>query len=363
MMPDSPRVSVIVPCFNQGQYLDEAVESVLAQTYQDFEILVVDDGSTDPDTARLLAEYERPKTRVFRTPNQGLARARNFLLERARGDYLCALDADDALEPTFLEKTVDVLDRHPGFTFVSCWLTMFGTESHLWCQDRCDLATLLAECTVLTAAPVRRRAVLDVGGYDEKMPHAGYEDWDLWITLTERGHEGTIVPEPLVRYRRHPGSMTAHTDGAMHMALVEYLIDKHRTSYARHWPDILIRKWGDLVDVLRANRDLEHHLDHDLVARLDQRHQELARLRSVLERPEEAVNRRRGAGEGRVHVDALALEPDATSRHVARLEEAVQNARAEVQALRTSRSWRITAPLRAAYGAMQRLVTRDPRHP
>src|SRR5579862_7046804 len=101
-----PRVSVIVPCYNLGEYLDEAVESVLAQTYQDFEILIVDDGSTNDKTRTILSNYARPRTTVYRTPNRGLAAARNFLVARARGEYLCALDADDKLHPTFLEKTV-----------------------------------------------------------------------------------------------------------------------------------------------------------------------------------------------------------------------------------------------------------------
>ena len=95
----APRISVIVPCYNLGAYLDEAVKSVLAQTYQDFEILIVDDGSTDPVTISLLDHYAQPKTTVFRTSNQKLAAARNFLIARARGTYLCALDADDKLHP------------------------------------------------------------------------------------------------------------------------------------------------------------------------------------------------------------------------------------------------------------------------
>src|SRR5437867_2880272 len=148
----APKVSVIVPCYNLGRYLDEAVDSVLAQSFQDFEIVVVDDGSTDPETQALLAGYCRPKTRVVRLAHGGLAAARNAGIAESAGEYLCALDADDRLRPTFLKKTVDVLDRDPSITFVSTWLRNFEDEKWDWTPERWDFPALLCEDTVLTAA-------------------------------------------------------------------------------------------------------------------------------------------------------------------------------------------------------------------
>ena len=97
----TPLISVIVPCYNLGAYIEETIQSVLAQTVQDFEILVVDDGSTDADTVNLLASGSWPRTQIFRTPNGGLARARNTLIQRSNGRFLCALDADDKLHPQY----------------------------------------------------------------------------------------------------------------------------------------------------------------------------------------------------------------------------------------------------------------------
>ena len=133
---ETPRVSVIIPCYNLGQYLDEAVESVLSQTYQDFEILIVDDGSTDPATQALLADYRRPKTRVMRTTHGGLAAARNLAIANTAGAYLCALDADDRLEPWYLERVVPILDADPSVAFASCWLRTFGEEDWEWKPER-----------------------------------------------------------------------------------------------------------------------------------------------------------------------------------------------------------------------------------
>src|SRR5262245_47528368 len=117
-MSKRPLVSVVIPCFNLGAYLDETVQSVLTQTVSDFEILIVDDGSTDAVTRDLLAGGRWPRAQVFRTENRGLARARNFLLGHARGEFICALDADDKLHPRYLESALSAFEQDPGLTFV-----------------------------------------------------------------------------------------------------------------------------------------------------------------------------------------------------------------------------------------------------
>jgi len=328
-----PRVSVIIPCYNLDAYLDEAVRSVLAQTLQDFEIIVVNDGSTDPETNRLLTEYRRPRTQVLATAeNRGLPAARNLAIGHATGEYLCALDADDTLDPAFFAKAVPLLDADPALAFVSCWLRGFGGEPWVWRQDRCDLATLLAECTVCTAALVRRALVLECGGYDTAMPTPGDEDWDLWISLVERGHRGVILPEVLFQYRQRPGSMSTALRGETHVRVMEYLIRKHEAAYRRHLPDVLRRKAIDLERALRVNYGFERTLECELEQQIRSSREELARLRAKLEGGVPA----RGAG--------------ATP-----LEEALRSARREIAELRRSWSWRLTAPGRAAYDLLRRL--------
>src|SRR5215510_3465463 len=302
-----PAVSVVIPCYNLGQYLDDAVSSVLAQSFQDFEILIVDDGSTDAATRAILERYARPKTRVIRTEHVGLAAARNLGIRQARGRYLCALDADDRLEPSFLERMTRVLDHDDSLTFSSCWLRTFGDETWEWKPERCDLPTLLWEDTVLTAALVRRDAVLAVGGYDTNMPEQGDEDWDLWLTLVERGHRGAILPEILFNYRRRAGSMsTVCWHGAGHLPLLRYRVAKHRATYERYRLDVLLHQDDATAALLRRNDRLERHIASDLVPAVDLRRQELAALRARM----------------------------AAKSHVEQLEEALHNTSAEVAALR-----------------------------
>jgi glycosyltransferase involved in cell wall biosynthesis/peptidoglycan/xylan/chitin deacetylase (PgdA/CDA1 family)/SAM-dependent methyltransferase len=235
-----PTVSVVIPCYNLGAYVNEAVQSVLDQTYQDFEILLIDDGSTDPITRHLFASYRRPRTRILRTENQGLARTRNLGIREAAGRYVSFLDADDLLEPTFLERTVAVLESEPSLAFASCWLEGFGQSQFLWTPSTCDFPHLLAEDTVCTAALTRKDALVSVGGFDAAMPLPGYEDWDLAIGLVERGLRGRIVPEVLFRYRIRPGSMTGScTAPENHARLLRYIVEKHPEAYEQHLAGVL----------------------------------------------------------------------------------------------------------------------------
>jgi cellulose synthase/poly-beta-1,6-N-acetylglucosamine synthase-like glycosyltransferase/SAM-dependent methyltransferase len=235
-----PTVSVVIPCYNLGAFLDQAVQSVLDQSFQDFEIVVVDDGSTEEATRLLFASYRRPRTRVIRTENRGLARARNLGIEQARGRYVSCLDADDLLDPGFLEKAVAALDAQPHLGFASCWLTAFGESSFTWTPESCDFPVLLSECTVCTAALQRRDAVLAAGGYDPGMPLPGYEDWDLAIGLIEAGRPGTILREPLFRYRIRRGSMSvACMEPSNHRRLLRYMVAKHHSSYRGHRRELL----------------------------------------------------------------------------------------------------------------------------
>ncbi|HEX3704146.1 MAG TPA: glycosyltransferase family A protein [Vicinamibacterales bacterium] len=335
----APRVSVIIPCYDLGRYLDEAVGSVLAQTYQDFEIIVVDDGSMEPETLALIEDYRRPKTRVVRAAHGGLAAARNMGIAHAQGDLLCALDADDRLAPSFLEKTVRALDDDPAIAFASCWLRAFGDEAWEWRPERCDLPALLSEDTILTAALVRRDAVASAGGYDTAMPVQGDEDWDLWLTLVERGYHGVIIPEVLFDYRRRAGSMsTVCWHGPGHLPLAGYRIAKHAAAYRAHLRDVLLRQDAETVVLLRRNDELERYIATDLEPSVALRRREVASLQS------------RFASTTPAPADAAHSQSLADAECIRHLDTALEAAAAEVAALRNSASWRVTAPLRRLYG-------------
>jgi glycosyltransferase involved in cell wall biosynthesis len=324
-----PRVTIVIPCHNLGAYLDEAVQSALDQTFPDFDIVVVDDGSTDEATRRLLADYRRPRTRVIRQAHRGLPAARNRALAETEATYICALDADDRLAPTYLERSVAVLDADPSLAFASHWVRTFGDEVTEWRPERCDLAAVLDMNTINGAALVRREALLAVGGWDESM-REGCEDWDLWLRLLERGYRGTIIPEVLFYYRRRPGSMSRvmmATD--VQLGVFGHILAKHRESYRRHLGELVERRERDIARLAREIYDLD--LDHagwllPEIARAEEEREALeAKARRV------AAERAREAELERLAARVAALEH-------------------EVADLRRSWSWRVTAPLRAVYG-------------
>ena len=333
----TPLISVIIPCYNLGAYVDEAIQSVLAQTVQDFEILVVDDGSTDEDTVKILKSGSWPRTQIFRTPNCGLACARNMLVQRSTGRFSCALDADDKLHPQYFEKTLAAFDAEPELTFVSTRLQMFGEQTLVAPMDlRCDLPTLLMDCPIFPAALVRREAVLSIGGYDEQMPAQGDEDWDFWISLLERGHRGLILPEILFYYRRRSGSLCEGcTTGETHLRLMEYLTRKHEAAFRAYLEEALLLKDRLLSEQLGKNWQVEREIS-DHRAAIARRRAELTSLQETLV-AKSAQERR--------NCDAALLT----------MQREYSLALEEIANLRASRSWKVTAPLRTAIDVLRRL--------
>jgi glycosyltransferase involved in cell wall biosynthesis len=209
--PDIPTVSVIIPCYGQAQYLPAAVASVVAQTFDDWELVVVDDGSPD-DTAqvaeRLINRHVGRRIRLLRGPNQGLSRARNTGIEAARGRYILPLDADDEVAPTMLESTVDVLERDPSIAAVYTDLQQFGEGDHLIRAADFNPNTL-PDANHLSYCSLYRREVWEaVGGYNPNMKW-GYEDWDFWLGVVEKGYQARRIPQPLFRYRIRATGMYA----------------------------------------------------------------------------------------------------------------------------------------------------------
>ena len=267
--------------------------------------------------------------------------ARNFLIDRSSGEYLCALDADDKLHPRYFERTLATFEREPSLAFVSSWLQMFGAEDRIWPRDsRCDLETLLCHDPIFSAALVRRSAVVAAGGYDENMPAQGDEDWDLWISLIEAGHAGVILPEILFYYRRRRGSMCdLCTTGRTHLDLVEYLVHKHLDSYRAHVPEVLLWKEVRLDEQRAANARLERELVDHLEPALERRGAELTRLKNVLEEC-----RRQPVDRGLLANAVAGFTSNGDRADFERLRAEHQRCLSEIVALRTSVSWKCARP-------------------
>ena len=258
------KVSVIIPCYNQGQYVDEAFDSILKQTFQDFEMIIVDDGATDVFTIQKLKEYNKPKTRVLHTTNQGLPNARNNGIKEAKGEYMLPLDADDYFETTFLEKAVKVLDTKPGVGVVSCGMQCFGISQKRHLPQGGDVKNFLAQNNACVASLFRKICWEQVGGYDGKMTQ-GYEDWNFWIDITKRGWLVHVIPEYEFYYRRRPGSMVRDSD-AIKPELMKQLVNNHRELFERYVDDVVAQKEKKILMLKQAKGTLLNSVNYKLGA-------------------------------------------------------------------------------------------------
>lgn len=200
-----PKVSVVIATYNTGPYICEAVESVLTQTYRDFEIIVIDDGSTD-DTRERLSRFQQQIIYIYQE-NRERSAARNHGIRVAQGEYVAFLDADDYWLPDKLEKQISVLENDPDLAAVNCWMKPFYGDEMLpdiagAAFDRRNIHNafeeLLLEKTMPLCAVMRKACLESVGAFDETI--SCIEDWDLWLRLTLQ-YRVDIVPEVLAYYR------------------------------------------------------------------------------------------------------------------------------------------------------------------
>lgn len=207
-----PRVSVIVPAYNAMRYLPLALDSILSQTFQDFEILIVDDGSRD-GIQQWAAQLDEPRVHFFTQENGGSAAARNTGISHATGEYIAFLDSDDLWDPTKLEKQVQLLDQQQDIGLVYAWVATMDAEGVLdgkaYCNSESgDVWDSLIEGDLLVcgSTPMIRRACFgEVGLFDVQFAYA--QTWEMWLRIAAK-YPFQVIPEVLVHYRSHPGNIS-----------------------------------------------------------------------------------------------------------------------------------------------------------
>jgi len=206
----TPLVTIITPFYNAAEVFHETARSVLQQSFQQWEWLIIDDASTDQSSLAMLSQYRDrdPRIRIIRNErNLGLPGTRNAGFAAATTQYVMMLDDDDLLEPTAVEKMLWFLLTHPRYAAVTGWTVGFGGQQYLWPKgfDCCE-QILSANC-LTSIAMVRRSIHQSVGGFDASI-RDGMEDWEFWLRLADRGLWGATIPEYMQWYRRRP----AHSD-------------------------------------------------------------------------------------------------------------------------------------------------------
>ncbi len=247
----TPAVSVLLPVYNAQRYLPAAVESVLGQTFRDFELIAVDDGSTDR-SLEILRRYEAadPRVRIISRPNAGLVASLNEALTIARGAFIARMDADDICLPHRFQRQMDYLAAHPDCVLLGSHVVTMDQDGALICQmpdiafghDNIDAALLrrgwpMVHPTVMMRADALRKA----GAYRaETWP---YEDHDLFLRMAEVGRVENL-PEVLLNYRKHSASISAQSSSNRDAIVVNVIVEACRRRGLPVHPDVTMVRGG-----------------------------------------------------------------------------------------------------------------------
>jgi glycosyltransferase involved in cell wall biosynthesis len=223
-----PKISIIITCYNLGNYLEEAIASIKGHSpLDDSEIIVVNDGSIDQVTIEILKAIEQQDKSIFvlNQRNMGLAKARNNGIKQAKGKYIIPLDADNKLRPEFITQTISILDNNPEIDVVHGNAQNFGNKVSIWKSKPFYFPEMLLNNYIDACAGFRKSTWEKLGGYDEKMPVMGFEDWDLWLRMGNAGCNFQYVDELFFDYRVRDNSMLA---GAWEKReiLLDYIFNK-----------------------------------------------------------------------------------------------------------------------------------------
>ncbi|HEY7912328.1 MAG TPA: glycosyltransferase family A protein [Blastocatellia bacterium] len=211
-----PAVSIIIPVYNAARFIGEALDSVFAQTFTDFEAIVVNDGSSDKKELELAIEPYRERIVYIEQENRGVSAARNSGIRAARGRYIALLDSDDIWEPEYLAVQVEALEREPGLDVVFPNALIFGDSPHAGKKyqdvnpaegDVTFERLVTQKCYVWVGVTARREVIVNAGMFDESL--RSVEDFDLWLRIVKRGGRIGYHRRVLARYRKRVGSLSA----------------------------------------------------------------------------------------------------------------------------------------------------------
>ena len=261
----SVQVSIIVPCYKQAHFLKESLQSVLEQTYTNWECIIVNDGSPD-DTERFAEQWcaRDNRFKYLKKENGGLSSARNAGIASSKGEYILPLDADDILHEDYLTLLVPELQQNPSLAIVSCYSNFFiDNRSNIIHQQKPIGTTyhaLLYENNMMATSLYHKKYWEEVGGYDENMKN-GFEDWEFWIAITKKGREYKFVEAFLFYYRKSKKSMLIDTLAHHVESNMEYVFKKHN--------EIYIAQFGTTMEYLFFLIKRHHTSEHKIKKSLE----------------------------------------------------------------------------------------------
>ena len=241
------KVSIIIPCFNQAKFIPETLDSVLAQTYQNWECIIIDDGSYD-NSREIVQDYIDKDSRFsyIYQENQGPAAARNNGIQHSYGDFILPLDADDLIADTYIEKAISVFVSNPDFKIVYCKAKKFGACNQIWDLPDYSYEKFIWENMIFCSSIFKRKDYDKTNGYNSNM-RDGLEDWDFWLSLLNPSDKVYRIDEILFFYRIKNTSRNTHAEEIEH-ELLQKMYMNHKEKYEPYMKDFInIKRHRDLA--------------------------------------------------------------------------------------------------------------------
>lgn len=255
-------VSVIIPCYNDYKYINDAIKSINNQTYKNVEIIIIDDGS-DLKTKEVLKSIIQENIIIIYQENAGPSAARNIGIKRSKGEFVLTLDADDYFEPTFIAKALDLLQKNENVGLISCWIKVFTNERivEMFKPQGGSVKDFLLQNNASGNTLFRKKSWHDAGGYDEKM-RKGYEDWEFNLSIVKAGWEIIIIEEFLFNYRRKEVSRNSQANKLHKYELWKYIYLKHQDLWnANH--ELMINNTFEQMEILeKATHNLRKSINY-----------------------------------------------------------------------------------------------------
>ena len=229
-MKNKDLVSVIIPCYNQGEFLEECLTSVFASSYTNLEVIVVNDGSTDNSNEIIQQHQYQFKFTYINQSNAGPSNARNQAIKVARGSYILPLDADDKIGKDYISQAVQVLSSNPEIGIVYCHAEFFGELNGKWNLPDFDLQLMLARNLIFNCGLFRKVDYDKTSGYNDNM-REGWEDWDFWLSLIELGLKTYRMETVGFYYRKRLNSRDRGIDKVKIKYLRNQILQNHKDLY------------------------------------------------------------------------------------------------------------------------------------
>jgi glycosyltransferase involved in cell wall biosynthesis len=235
-----PLVSVVMPAFNEKRFIMDAVSSAINQTYPNLEVILVDDGSTDPEAIDVFNALEHPRVRKISTLNQGPAMARNAGVMMSKGKYILPLDSDDLISNTYVEKAVLSMESDPSLGIVYSHACFIGDVNAYWDLPEYDPVDFLTANCIFVSGLYRREDWSRVGGYKADMVY-GLEDYDFWLSLVGLGRKVLRLPEVHFFYRKHGTSFVNQLNQVNLHHSFKNILQRHEKLYRENTLNLIIR--------------------------------------------------------------------------------------------------------------------------